>query len=1379
MSATGIRLFLGPSQLRGLGLLLLIGLLARAGIVVAQAEALKAEGLTIHGQVTDLATGQAIAGARLAAGGRVERSGPDGRFQLELPPGRYHLRAEAAGYGSSTLVDLPGSAATLGERELNPALPPIDADRMTMRAVADKLRAAAELSADLKGLEGEDLNTDGGAETAAAEGSVRIQSLDRQTTVPAVIRVQMEDGSIVAMSLESYLRGVVPAEMGYLFRRSFAALEAQAIASRTYAATRCLPASAGDPARCEPGLDANVDTTTRTQVWRPVYYDISDAAVAATRGQVARADGALVDTLYFARTVDRTLSSEDSRCCAGRPWPHLRSVGSPDAFDEARGHGAGMSQEGAAVLADWGATSAEIIGHYYSGVQVDPQRQPRLYDAGVEPRAGRSDEPFRFSLSYMDPDGDPPQLQDLEIDGERFEMQGPDGGEFDYRSGVRFSLERKLAAGEHRLRFVFADGFTEPVEMDAGSILVQPVADLESATETDAASEADVASEADAVSEAESEADETLATEASDGVFAASAELEGADLEAIDLSDSAEDDGSEDAEGGIATPEWLRSSSLDPAAALDPAPSPDALGPVEPADPLSDPLAAADPPAEADPATAAEPEEQDATVSALLLEGPEVEAEFAFMAVAAHWSGQLPEGAEVELALRTSRDGATWSEWTPLLDEAEDTKVVPDAPDAAESEGWTRLLVARGQFLQARALVQGSDEMPTADALDRIELHYFNSDVGPSAPTAPLRSMAVTAGPQVVSRAAWGADESKRRNAAGAEIWPPFYTQPRAQIVHHTVTNNDPADPAAIVRSIYHYHAITRGWGDIGYNFLIDHRGNVYEGRFGGERDGRISQGGHARQYNSNSIGVALLGTYTDAGARPAAAMEKSLVELLSFKGKAYSIDPMAPVTLAGTRFAYAVMGHRDALPGHTQCPGDGVYGRLSSIRTGVRARMAELGSGGGVATPAPTPTPRPLPSATAPPPAPTPAPGNCGEQVAGGSFEAEEARWALSRAYYSAWDVYRGQRAVFVGLRDEDSDRSQSYASAQQSLRLPAQIGSAVLSFAAKTRGDAADIRLLRVLGPSGAVIALGSERLPAASEWTGYRYDLSAALKPLAGQEIRLYFGVINNGDGKRSYLRLDDVSLQICGLAGTGAPATQSPAATAAAASATPPSATETPVPRATATAVELPYPGPPYVTVTPGPVIWPGPDCSSILDSDFDLDAESGALPDAWQASGDHPALRLTAPVFAGEGALRLGPEPDSVDRFGYAAAARMVEMPAGTISATLSMHMAFAGRAPEDAVLIELRRPSTGERQILLGPNLGPGSSAESGAAAWTGYRLSLDRRWLSGQVQVYLAVLNRGQDLAPGDQTRAIFDELKLEACRLPGRAWLPFSHKP
>ena len=63
-------------------------------------------------------------------------------------------------------------------------------------------------------------------------------------------------------------------------------------------------------------------------------------------------------------------------------------------------------------------------------------------------------------------------------------------------------------------------------------------------------------------------------------------------------------------------------------------------------------------------------------------------------------------------------------------------------------------------------------------------------------------------------------------------------------IIHHTATQNQKADPAATVRAIY--HTVTQGWGDIGYNFLVDWHGNVYEGRCGGAN----VVGGHLLQYN-------------------------------------------------------------------------------------------------------------------------------------------------------------------------------------------------------------------------------------------------------------------------------------------------------------------------------------------------------------------------------------------------------------------------------------------------------------------------------------------------------------------------------------------------
>ena len=77
----------------------------------------------------------------------------------------------------------------------------------------------------------------------------------------------------------------------------------------------------------------------------------------------------------------------------------------------------------------------------------------------------------------------------------------------------------------------------------------------------------------------------------------------------------------------------------------------------------------------------------------------------------------------------------------------------------------------------------------------------------------------------VIGRISWGADETVRINERQ-------YAPIRKLIVHHTASDNRPANPAAVVRQTYRYHVVGRGFSDIGYNFLIDHRGRIYEGRF-------------------------------------------------------------------------------------------------------------------------------------------------------------------------------------------------------------------------------------------------------------------------------------------------------------------------------------------------------------------------------------------------------------------------------------------------------------------------------------------------------------------------------------------------------------------
>ena len=79
----------------------------------------------------------------------------------------------------------------------------------------------------------------------------------------------------------------------------------------------------------------------------------------------------------------------------------------------------------------------------------------------------------------------------------------------------------------------------------------------------------------------------------------------------------------------------------------------------------------------------------------------------------------------------------------------------------------------------------------------------------------------------MVTRCEWGADESLM-------TWAPQFYPAQKLTVHHTATANNDADPAATMRAIYRYQAVDRGFGDIGYQYLIDESGRVYEGRYSG-----------------------------------------------------------------------------------------------------------------------------------------------------------------------------------------------------------------------------------------------------------------------------------------------------------------------------------------------------------------------------------------------------------------------------------------------------------------------------------------------------------------------------------------------------------------
>ncbi|MFJ1750976.1 N-acetylmuramoyl-L-alanine amidase [Streptomyces sp. NPDC088116] len=220
--------------------------------------------------------------------------------------------------------------------------------------------------------------------------------------------------------------------------------------------------------------------------------------------------------------------------------------------------------------------------------------------------------------------------------------------------------------------------------------------------------------------------------------------------------------------------------------------------------------------------------------------------------------------------------------------------------------------------------------------------------------------------PPITARSEWGADESispeKPGYLPGGKI--------KAVIVHHTAESNDYtcAQAPAVVRGVYVYHVKKLGWKDIGYNFLVDKCGRVYEGRKGGVD--RPVTGAHAYGFNTETAGVSVLGTY--AAVAPSRAAMTSVARVAAWKLGQYGVDPAGTVTLTagdrggdhfgrswakGARKSFrAIHGHRDGY--NTQCPGDAFYRKLAAIRSwaagpvsGLAVKSIRSGKGSGAGT--------------------------------------------------------------------------------------------------------------------------------------------------------------------------------------------------------------------------------------------------------------------------------------------------------------------------------------------------------------------------------------------------------------------------------------------
>ena len=379
------------------------------------------------------------------------------------------------------------------------------------------------------------------------------------------------------------------------------------------------------------------------------------------------------------------------------------------------------------------------------------------------------------------------------------------------------------------------------------------------------------------------------------------------------------------------------------------------------------------------------------------------------------WTGgaDLPDGVRIYLRVRES---GSWSPWylSEAADSGRDDRATPGTGEFVTGGADAIQASVVGSSLPAGlklALVPsrpqgeevlGADDLKTTEAAptpvieDASAMENQGTQVDPAAMTlsaspAPVAQPAAAsvASPAtapatvpvvvpaattanglpvaVTTRAEWGANASYMS-------WDPEYARAGHVVVHHTAGTNSysAGQSASIVRGIYYYHAVTLDWGDIGYNFLVDKFGTVFEGRSGSVAApaGRMSIGAHARGVNTGTMGISMMGDYSTVS--PSDAQLSSVGKMAGWFLKRAGISDVTGWAglhvwtteryQAGSTISMPrILGHRDV--GYTTCPGNVGYSKLGTIRAIAKAQGSSPQGG---SSSAPSTVPQDHPGAVA-----------------------------------------------------------------------------------------------------------------------------------------------------------------------------------------------------------------------------------------------------------------------------------------------------------------------------------------------------------------------------------------------------------------------------
>jgi N-acetylmuramoyl-L-alanine amidase len=316
---------------------------------------------------------------------------------------------------------------------------------------------------------------------------------------------------------------------------------------------------------------------------------------------------------------------------------------------------------------------------------------------------------------------------------------------------------------------------------------------------------------------------------------------------------------------------------------------------------------------------------------------------------------------DIEVQVRTRGDKG-WSSWSKL--ELGDVSAAPrgalDTSDdnAARRASTEPTYTGSSSGVQVRVdLLSGT--LPGDLRVDLVDPGTSDADstITAQASSTPSTLADESAGagvwsptvtqPAIIPRAQWGPDESQRGE------FPGYGETIKAAFVHHTADPEESdytsAEVPGIIRGIYDFHTLVNGWADIGYNFLVDRFGRVFEGRWGGMDKPVI--GAHTLGFNTDSVGIAVLGDY-ELNPVPTSTVVPAFGRIIGWKLGLYGRDPYGRTTLtsggndkypAGAVVEFNVVsGHRDAVS--TLCPGKNLYPLLGQIRSEAATSMGRPG---------------------------------------------------------------------------------------------------------------------------------------------------------------------------------------------------------------------------------------------------------------------------------------------------------------------------------------------------------------------------------------------------------------------------------------------------